>query len=61
MLCLVEFGLIAPHLVNSHARDVPIAETYRRVLPFLAADTLRVALLLLFPSIRLWRARMLVP
>jgi C4-dicarboxylate transporter DctM subunit len=67
VLCVVEFGLIAPpvglnvYVVNSHARDVPMAETYRGVLPFLAADTLRVTLLLLFPSISLWLVQVLTP
>ena len=36
------------------ARDVPIGESYRGVLPFLAADTLRLALLFFFPAITLW-------
>lgn len=60
VLCVVEFGLIAPpvglnvYVVNSFARDVPMAETYRGVLPFLAADVLRVTLLILFPPLSLW-------
>ncbi len=67
VLCVVEVGLIAPpvglnvYVVNSHAPDVPMAETYRGVLPFLAADAVRVTLLILFPAISLWLARMLVP
>jgi tripartite ATP-independent transporter DctM subunit len=67
VLCVVEIGLIAPpvglnvYVVNSHARDVPMAETYRGVLPFLAADAVRVTLLILFPAISLWLARLLVP
>lgn len=60
VLCVVEVGLIAPpvglnvYVVNSFARDVPMAETYRGVMPFLAADAVRVALLIAFPSISLW-------
>jgi tripartite ATP-independent transporter DctM subunit len=60
VLCVVEIGLIAPpvglnvYVVNSFARDVPMAETYRGVMPFLAADAVRVALLIAFPSISLW-------
>lgn len=67
VLCVVEVGLIAPpvglnvYVVNSYARDVPMAQTYRGVLPFLAADAVRVTLLLLFPAISLWLARVLVP
>ena len=60
VLCVVEFGLIAPpvglnvYVVNSFARDVPMAETYRGVIPFLIADVLRVALLMTFPWLSLW-------
>jgi C4-dicarboxylate transporter DctM subunit len=60
VLCVVEFGLIAPpvglnvYVINSLARDVPMSETYRGVVPFLIADVVRVTLLLLFPSVSLW-------
>ena len=52
---VVEIGLIAPpvglnvYVVNGIARDVPMAETYRGVVPFLVTDAIRVALLLFFP------------
>ena len=65
VLCVVEFGLIAPpvglnvYVVNSFARDVPMAEIYRGVLPFLAADVVRVALLIAFPALSLWLVRIL--
>lgn len=60
VLMTVQFGLIAPPIglnviiVNSLARDVPITQTYRGVLPFLATDALRIVLLLLFPPLSLW-------
>jgi C4-dicarboxylate transporter DctM subunit len=60
VLMTVGFGLLAPpvglnvYVVNSLAKDVPIAESYRGVMPFLVSDTLRTLLLLLFPSISLW-------
>ncbi|MDO9115030.1 MAG: TRAP transporter large permease [Polaromonas sp.] len=60
VLMTVGFGLLAPpvglnvYVVNRLAHDVPIAESYRGVLPFLAADTLRTLLLLAFPGISLW-------
>jgi TRAP-type C4-dicarboxylate transport system permease large subunit len=44
----VGIGLIAPpvglnvYVVNNLARDVPMAETYKGVFPFLAWDALRV-------------------
>jgi len=60
VLMTVGFGLLAPpvglnvYVVNNLARDVPIAESYRGVMPFLASDTLRTLLLLFFPPISLW-------
>jgi C4-dicarboxylate transporter DctM subunit len=59
VLMTVGFGLLAPpvglnvYIVNGLARDVPIAESYRGVLPFLISDTVRTVLLLLFPPISL--------
>jgi len=59
VLMTVGFGLLAPpvglnvYVVNGLARDVPIAESYRGVMPFLVSDTLRTVLLLLFPPISL--------
>ena len=60
VLMVVEFGLLAPpvglnvYVVNGMAKDVPIAESYRGVMPFLVSDTLRTLLLLFFPAISLW-------
>jgi tripartite ATP-independent transporter DctM subunit len=60
VLMTVGFGLLSPpvglnvYVVNGMAGDVPIGESYRGVLPFLASDALRTLLLLLFPSISLW-------
>ncbi len=60
VLMTVGFGLLAPpvglnvYIVNSLAKDVPIAESYRGVMPFLISDTLRTLLLLFFPVISLW-------
>ena len=65
VLCVVEIGLIAPpvglnvYVVNSFARDVPMAETYRGVLPFLLADLVRVILLIAFPGLSLWLVKIL--
>jgi C4-dicarboxylate transporter, DctM subunit len=36
------------------AKDVPIKESYRGVMPFLISDTVRSIVLLCFPSISLW-------
>ncbi|MFM7850039.1 MAG: TRAP transporter large permease [Rubrivivax sp.] len=60
VLMTVGFGLLAPpvglnvYVVNSLAKDVPIAESYRGVMPFLISDTLRTLLLLFFPPISLF-------
>ncbi|NDE93376.1 MAG: TRAP transporter large permease [Betaproteobacteria bacterium] len=60
VLMVVEFGLLAPpvglnvYVVNGMAKDVPIAESYRGVMPFLVSDTIRTLLLLFFPGICLW-------
>jgi tripartite ATP-independent transporter DctM subunit len=60
VLMTVGFGLLAPpvglnvYVVNGMAKDVPIAESYRGVMPFLASDVIRTLLLLFFPAISLW-------
>jgi TRAP-type C4-dicarboxylate transport system permease large subunit len=47
------------YVVNGLARDVPMAETYRGVLPFLVSDAVRVILLLIFPAISLTLVRLM--
>jgi C4-dicarboxylate transporter, DctM subunit len=65
VLSVVEIGLIAPpvglnvYVVNSLAPDVPMTETYKGVAVFLAADAVRVALLLAFPMLSLWLVRLI--
>jgi tripartite ATP-independent transporter DctM subunit len=60
VLMTVGFGMLAPpvglnvYVVNSMAKDVPISESYKGVMPFLISDTLRTVLLLFFPGISLW-------
>lgn len=60
VLVTVGIGLIAPpiglnvYVVNNLAPDVPIVDTYRGILPFLAADLIRMVLLLIFPAISLY-------
>jgi C4-dicarboxylate transporter, DctM subunit len=60
VLMTVGFGMLAPpvglnvYVVNSMAKDVPIKESYRGVMPFLISDTVRSIVLLCFPSISLW-------
>ena len=58
-LMVVEIGLVHPpvgmnvYIINRLARDVPLTETFKGVIPFLASDFVRIALLLAFPSIAL--------
>lgn len=58
-LVVMEVGLITPpvgmnvYIINGMAKDIPMATIFRGVLPFLASDILRIALLVLFPSVSL--------
>ena len=60
VLMTVGFGLLAPpvglnvYVVNGLAKDVPIGESYKGVMPFLISDVFRTVLLLSFPGISLW-------
>ena len=65
VLMTVGFGMLAPpvglnvYVVNGFAKDVPIAESYKGVMPFLISDTIRTIVLLLFPGISLWLVKFL--
>jgi tripartite ATP-independent transporter DctM subunit len=65
VLIVVEVGLITPpvglnvFVINSMAPGVRLKETFLGVLPFLASDAIRVALLILFPAITLWLPHLL--
>ena len=58
-LMVVEIGLVHPpvgmnvYIINRLAKDVPLTETFKGVMPFLASDFLRITLLLFFPAISL--------
>jgi TRAP-type C4-dicarboxylate transport system permease large subunit len=60
VLMTVGFGMLAPpvglnvYVVNGMAKDVPLSESYKGVMPFLVSDTLRTLLLLFFPGISLF-------
>ncbi|MBM3526743.1 MAG: TRAP transporter large permease [Alphaproteobacteria bacterium] len=64
-LMVVEIGLITPpvglnvFVINSLAKDVPMLETFKGVLPFLVSDAIRVALIVLFPALSLALPRLL--
>jgi len=39
------------YVVNGMTKGVPIAESYRGVMPFLVSDTIRTLVLLFFPGV----------
>jgi len=59
-LMVVEIGLVHPpvgmniYIINKIAKDVPVMETFKGVLPFLASDLIRTILLVFFPIISLY-------
>jgi C4-dicarboxylate transporter DctM subunit len=60
MLMVMQIGLVHPpvglniYIINSLAKDVPMMETFKGVIPFLVSDFLRVILLFFVPSVSLW-------
>ena len=59
-LMVVEIGLVHPpvgmnvYIINRLAKDVPLTETFKGVVPFLLSDLVRIVLLLYFPIISLY-------
>jgi C4-dicarboxylate transporter, DctM subunit len=59
-LMVVEIGLITPpvgmnvFIISSMAKDVPMKEIFKYIMPFLASDLLRIMALVLFPGIALF-------
>ena len=59
-LIVVEVGLITPpiglnvYVINSLARDIPLVESFRGILPFLLCDFVRIAVILAVPATCLW-------
>ena len=59
-LMVVEIGLVHPpvglnvYIINRLAKDVPLTETFKGVVPFLLSDFARITLLLYFPIISLY-------
>jgi len=64
-LIVVELGLITPpvgmnvFVISALAKDTPMIETFKGVMPFFAAELLRVGLLLAFPALTLWLPQVL--
>jgi TRAP-type C4-dicarboxylate transport system permease large subunit len=65
ILVVVELGLITPpvglnvFIIQSLSPDVPMRETFKGVMPFFAAEIVRVTLLVAFPAISLLLPRLL--
>jgi tripartite ATP-independent transporter DctM subunit len=65
VLIVVGIGLTCPPIglnvfvISAIARNVPITQTYRGVLPFILADMVRLGLVLAFPGLALWLVRLL--
>jgi C4-dicarboxylate transporter DctM subunit len=53
---VVEIGLVHPpvgmnvYVINRLAKDVPLVETFKGVMPFLASDFLRIVLAAVLPD-----------
>ncbi|MEO0664417.1 MAG: TRAP transporter large permease [Pseudomonadota bacterium] len=66
-LIVVEVGLITPpvgmnlFIINSMAKDIPMARTYAGVTPFVVSDLVRVVVLVSFPAITLWLVGVMFP
>jgi len=59
-LMVVEIGLVHPpvglnvYIINRLAKDVPLKETFKGVIPFLLSDFVRITILVFFPIISLY-------
>jgi TRAP-type C4-dicarboxylate transport system permease large subunit len=60
VVMVVELGLITPPIgmnvfvIKGIAKDVPLEAIFRGVLPFVVAQIILIALLVMFPQIALW-------
>ena len=58
-LMVVEIGLITPpvgmnvFIISNMAKDVPMKETFKYIIPFLISDLIRITAIVFFPSITL--------
>ncbi|MEP7184027.1 MAG: TRAP transporter large permease [Betaproteobacteria bacterium] len=59
-LMVVEIGLVHPpvglnvYIINRLAKDIPLTDTFKGVVPFLVSDFVRIVLLVFFPVISLY-------
>jgi TRAP-type C4-dicarboxylate transport system permease large subunit len=60
MVMVVEIGLLTPpfgmncFIIKAVATDVPLGKVFKGVTPFVVADIMALALLVLFPALILW-------
>jgi TRAP-type C4-dicarboxylate transport system permease large subunit len=60
---VIEIGMITPPIglnvfvVKSVAGDVPLSDVFRGIAPFVAADAVKLVLLVLFPALVLFLPR----
>jgi C4-dicarboxylate transporter DctM subunit len=65
VVCVIEISLITPpvgmniFVLSSVVPSIPTAAIWRGVLPFVAADVLRMSVLIAFPAISLFLPRLL--
>ena len=62
VLILIEVGQITPpiginvYVINSMARDVPMTESFKGIVPFFISDLVRIAIIILVPATTTWLA-----
>jgi C4-dicarboxylate transporter DctM subunit len=62
VLILIEVGQITPpiglnvYVINSLARDVPMTETFKGIIPFFLSDLVRIAIIIFVPATTTWLA-----
>ncbi|SNR66577.1 TRAP transporter large permease [Puniceibacterium sediminis] len=65
ILVVVELGLITPpvglnvFIISAVAKDVPMRDTFRGVMPFFGSEIVRITILVLFPAVSLFLPRLL--
>ncbi|HIM46332.1 MAG TPA: TRAP transporter large permease, partial [Alphaproteobacteria bacterium] len=62
---VIEIGMITPPIginvfvLHGIARDIPLKTIFRGIVPFLAADLVRLTILVFFPVLALWLPRLM--
>ncbi len=64
-IMVIEIGLITPPIgvivfvLHGMAPDIPLKRIFTGIIPFFSADLVRLAILVLFPTLTLWLPRYL--